>query len=169
MVANEDEGASFRSGTFLHQQPENLQIGHPIWIWPIEQREDAPFRITGVLRETNLLWPTRGGSQQARRKVLNRVDLLEEASVNRCGKLDAKHRIDHGIEGNIMGGRRAIEEPRVAQHHMIQFMHDQHEEVFVGAAMVSHKLRIDEQPWANPALHRGSGNRFVDGDVHQSE
>ena len=68
-----------------------------------------------------------------------------------------------------MGGRRAIEEPRVAQHHMIQLMHDQHEEVFVCAAMVSHKLRIDEQPWTNRALHSGCGDRFVDCDVQQPE
>ena len=83
--------------------------------------------------------------------------------------MHAEHGVDHRIEGDVVRQRGTGEKPRVAEDHVMQLVQDQHEEVFVGAAMFRDELRIEPQARARRAINAGGRHRVVGRDVEQAE
>ena len=81
----------------------------------------------------------------------------------------AENRIDDGVESDVVGAGRALEQAGMAEHDMVEFVQHEHEEVFVGAAIVGDEAWIQAQARANGAIDASRGYRFIHHDIEQRE
>ena len=105
--------------------------------------------------------------KQAIRTLGVAVEAEEERRVRALRVLQHEQRVDDGIERQVVLRRRLREQARVAEEHVIQLVHDEQVEVFVGAAPLADEVGVDPQDRA--ALARNGGRRDVAGHFHAQE
>jgi len=92
------------------------------------------------------------------------VEVGEERARGALGEHPAEHGVDDRVEDDVVQGRLALVEPRVTQDHMVQLVHDEHDELLRRVGVRGHELRIHEEPRPCRALDRGGRDigRFDD-------
>ena len=113
--------------------------------------------------------PALGRSQQRLGKHVGAVGVTEQRRALEVVEQLAQVRVDDRVEGEVVERRRAPEEPRVAEHDVVQLVQHQHDELRVVAAVRRDKLRIDPHPRTGAegdACRRHVGGRL---DFEQAE
>ena len=91
----------------------------------------------------------------------------EEGGVGLLGKARAEKRVDHRVEGDVVGGGDAGKEPGVAEENVVELVHHEHEEVGVGAAVLLDEPGVDAED--GPAFAGDAGGGHVLGDLDAEE
>ena len=97
------------------------------------------------------------------------VEVEEERAVRAFAEEVRQHAVDHRVEDQVVERRDARVEPRVPEHHVVQFVHDEHHQLLRGLRVPSHELRVDEEPRADGALDAGGGDVGGLDDLRQLE
>ena len=142
VVADEDAIVCSIAFERFDEEFKNLEVGGAYCGIPIEKLDDALFFFGGVGWNAQTVRPAHRRSQQAGRKILGAVDSREERPVALLAELLAENRIDDGVERDVVGAGRALEQAGMAEHDMVEFVQHEHEEVLVGAAMVGDEAWI---------------------------
>ena len=115
---------------------------------------EPPQRRIGDLRASRR-------RQQPHRSVLGAVELQKEGAVGLGRKAPDEHRVDHRVERDVVRPRRAREQARVPEEHVVELVHHQQEQVLVRPAVPAHEHRVDAKH--RSSLTRDRGRRHVIG------
>ena len=166
------EQHALAAGVFLQrfdEKLEDLEVGGSDLGGTVEEFDDTYFLGAGVLRQLETTRPEARWAQEPSGEAGGVVDRGEERPIALLGKLMAEHGVDHRVEGEVVGLGGSWKQTRVAEHHMVEFVQDEHEEVLVGAAVFLDEAGIETQARARGAVHAGGRDRIIENDVEQRE
>jgi len=137
---------------------EDLLEGGRARLVEVDQ-EAAPVPLE-LGRELQLAGEALGRPEQQVGQAVRPVELAEEAGPGRLGVRAADQRVDDRVEGEVVGRRDPLEEPRVAEQHVVQLVQDQREELLVGPAVRLDEAWVDQEPRIPAKRHSGRGDRL---------
>ena len=77
--------------------------------------------------------------------------------------------VDDRIEDKVLHPGGPGKQGGVAQEHMVELMHYQHQEFLGAGRVLVNEFRVDQESWLNTALDSGSGYAGALHNVHQSQ
>ena len=102
----------------------------------------------------NVIRPAFRRAQQTLRKSLGVVVIRKERGVAALRKHPAHQPVDHRIEHKVLHPGGARKQRRVTEQHVVQFVHNEREQLLRGRGVFCHEDRVDQKPRLRAAFHR---------------
>ena len=137
-----------------------VDVGEP-WVARLEQGAAVWRRPDGV--------PAVRGPQQRRRHLVGAIEAGEQGDPAGVRERPAQHRVDDRVEHDVVDRAADREQARVAQDHVVELVHHEHQQPLGCGRVLGSERRVDQHPRRRATLHGGGRDGVGLDDVDETE